>query len=110
MDNFIITAFLFFLCLAPSLQQTPRCLLSREDYLICKYQNNALMRADTNQYSVHHTRLRQSSSGYLECNVRAREQDIRTISNLGTDELRILYSPGFILGVPSVPPTTWPLL
>ncbi|CAI8036334.1 hypothetical protein GBAR_LOCUS20360 [Geodia barretti] len=100
MDNFIITAFLFFLCLAPSLQQTPRCLLSREDYLICKYQNNALMRADTNQYSVHHTRLRQSSSGYLECNVRAREQDIRTISNLGTDELRILYSPGFILGVP----------
>ena len=62
------------------------------------------------QYSVHHTRLRQSSSGYLECNVRAREQDIRTISNLGTDELRILYSPGFILGVPSVPPTTWLML
>lgn len=49
------------------------------------------------EYSVHHTRLRQGSSGFLECNVRAAQQDIRGITNLGTDEMRIMFSPGFVL-------------
>ena len=48
------------------------------------------------QYSVHHTRLRESSSGYLECNVRASEQIVSDITSLGTQEMRVLYSPGFI--------------
>lgn len=50
------------------------------------------------QYSIHHTRLRQSTSGYLECNVRASEQLVTDITDLGTQEMRIMYSPGFIQG------------
>lgn len=85
------------LCVVPS-QQIARCLLNREDYLICKYQNNRLVRAENNQYSIHYTRLRQSTSGYLECNVRAKEQLVTNITDLGTQEMRIMYSPGFIKG------------
>ena len=52
------------------------------------------------QYSVHHTRLRESPSGFVECNVRAKLQDIADITDLGTEDMRILYSPGFIANDP----------
>ena len=52
------------------------------------------------QYSIHHTRLRESPSGFVECNVRAKLQEIADITDLGTEDMRIIYSPGFIIENP----------
>jgi hypothetical protein len=54
-----------------------------------------IMRANPNEFSTHFTRLRQSGT---VCNVRAREQEIRAIETQGTEEMRILNSPGFLEG------------
>jgi hypothetical protein len=103
MDNAITTVFFIVAVIGVSLPQqlNPRCLFNRLDVTPCKYQNRNLRRAnEINQYSVHHTRLRESPSGFVECNVRARLQDIADITNLGTDDMRIIYSPGFIINDP----------
>jgi hypothetical protein len=52
------------------------------------------------QYSIHHTRLRESPSGFVECNVRAKFQDIADITRIGTDGSRFIYSPGFYIYTP----------
>ena len=52
------------------------------------------------EYSIHHTRLRDSPSGFVECNVRAKLQDIADITNLNTTTMKILHSPGFIINKP----------
>ena len=57
------------------------------------------------QYQIHHTRLRESQSGFLECNVRAKLQEVADITDLATDNLKIIFSPGFILG--DVPRLGW---
>ena len=49
------------------------------------------------QYSIHYTRLRVSSSGAVECNVRAKNQIIHNITDLGND-VKVIYSPGFLTG------------
>ena len=52
------------------------------------------------QYSIHHTRLRQSSSGFLECIVRPSGQIIEDITTIGSEKFKILTSPGFTVNVP----------
>lgn len=78
--------------------QLNRCILSREDHIRCQYVNRNLKRASANQYSIHHTRLRQSQSGFIECNVRPREQVIVDITSFGNNsEVKYIYSPGFLI-------------
>ena len=52
------------------------------------------------QYSIHNTRLRTANDGTPECVVRASDQQIRPITTLGNEDLKLLYSPGFPEGVP----------
>ena len=37
--------------------------------------------------------------GSMECNVNSAQQFVGDITDLGTQEMRILYSPGYINGV-----------
>jgi len=50
------------------------------------------------EFSVHHTLLREGQSGFVECLVRRRDQFVNPITDLGTEEMRIIYSSGFTQG------------
>ena len=50
------------------------------------------------EYSVHYTRIKPNSFGHPQCNVRAKDQYVGAIPDLGTEEMRIMYSQGFITG------------
>ena len=52
------------------------------------------------EYTIHHTALRVDESGFVRCIVRKRGEVRNTITDLGTEELRILYSPGFTINEP----------
>ena len=41
----------------------------------------------------------QNKFSFLECNVNSAEQFVGDITDLGTKEMRILYSPGYINGI-----------
>ena len=45
----------------------------------------------SSEYSVHFTKLKEGGI----CKVKRNKQERRAITNLGTDEMRVLYSPGF---------------
>ena len=69
--------------------------------LICYFVTSTLLFLlySCSQYTIHHTKLRESLSGFLECNVRKKEQIRTTITDLGTQDMRIMYSPGFVLNL-----------
>ena len=46
----------------------------------------------SSEYSVHFTKIR---PGGILCRVKPNNQERRAITDLGTDEMRVLYSPGF---------------
>ena len=55
----------------------------------------AILSLNNSEYTIHHTKLRESDSGFLECNVKAKGQIKTNITDLGTENLKILFSPGF---------------
>ena len=48
------------------------------------------------QYTIHYTHLVESQSGGIQCNVRIKHQQIRNITNIGTEDMKMIHSPGFI--------------
>ena len=59
------------------------------------YTYGVFLHITCSQYSIHYTRLRESPSGFVECNVRPTQQQIGNITRIGTDGSMIIYSPGF---------------
>ena len=49
------------------------------------------------EYSIHYTRMKPGGAGGVQCRVRPKDQQIRTITTSGTENTKIIYSPGFIL-------------
>jgi hypothetical protein len=78
-------------------QNQPRCLLSRLDLMPCNSNDRRVLKAGQNEYSIHHTRLQPGSSGAIECAIQSQpSQKVRPISTVDTENVRIIYSPGFI--------------
>ena len=94
-----------------------KCYFNREDFIPCLYQNKQLKAAGPkyinqtvefacvlslllfmcSDYSVHFIKIRPKSDNSQEtiCNVRPKNQNVSTIPDLGTKEMRVLFSPGF---------------
>ena len=56
------------------------------------------------EFSTHFTRIIEDADQTIICNVRPLDQNLTAITDLGTDEMRVLYSPGFITGEQWVTP------
>ena len=52
------------------------------------------------QYQIHHTKLRNSDSGLIDCNVRPKLQEVADVTDYNTEQMRLLHSPGFIINDP----------
>jgi hypothetical protein len=65
----------------------------------CKKLNPRIREAsENNQYSIHYTKMEGDGAGGIRCRVKRRNEQIRDITTSGTDNTKIIYSPGFILG------------
>jgi hypothetical protein len=101
MENAIRTLFFIVAVIGVSLPQSQRCIYSRLDVIPCIYRNKQLMTASlNNQYQIHHTRLRNSDSGLIDCNVRPKQQVVADVTDYNTEQMRLLHSPGFIVNDP----------
>ena len=50
------------------------------------------------EFSTHFTRIIEDANQIKICYVKPLDQNLTAITDLGTDEMRVLYSPGFITG------------
>ena len=47
------------------------------------------------EFTIHHTQLKEGESGFIRCIVKKAGQRRLPITDLGTEEMRIIYSSGF---------------
>lgn len=50
------------------------------------------------EFTIHRTQLKQGESGFVRCIVKRMGQRRLPITDLGTEEMRIIYSSGFTIG------------
>ena len=71
---------------------------SKQPYCYCPYLQAVMyLYVHGSEYSIHRTTLQEGDSGFVKCLVKRSGQLILNIERFGTEELRILYSPGYFV-------------